>query len=605
MTDTALGTVETRIPARMDRLPWSRWHWMVVIGLGAVWILDGLEVTIVGALAARLTEKGSGISITESQVVLAGAVYVAGACLGALFFGQLTDRFGRKRLFLITLALYLVATVATAFSTTAAFFFVARFFTGAGIGGEYAAINSAIDELIPARARGRVDLIINGSFWLGAAAGGLLSVVLLNDAIFAVDVGWRVAFGLGAILGLAILIVRRNVPESPRWLFIHGRAEEAERLVDDIERQVTEDTGEELREPRGSITVRQRKTIPLTEIARTTFKEYPRRTVLGLALFIGQAFIYNSVVFTLGLTLTTFYDVKDMNVGYFFAAFAAGNFLGPLLLGRLFDTVGRKPMISGCYLISAVLLAVTALLMDGLSAWSFNGLLMLTFFFASAGASAAYLTVSEIFPMETRALSIAFFYAVGTAIGGITGPVVFAKLAESEDIKKVMIGYFVGAVVMAVGGIVELFLGVRAEGRQLEDIATPLTAQDAEGAAEGQDGGPDRDREERLRRRAERERTGSRRFRPGPGRGGYSPAPTWTTFGEDEDLDDEVAAIERALTERGAMDRQDLAQAVGARRWGPGRFQAALREAVADGRARRTGRSAYSPVEESPEATRR
>jgi MFS family permease len=604
MTDTALGTVETRIPARMDRLPWSRWHWMVVIGLGAVWILDGLEVTIVGALAARLTEKGSGISITESQVVLAGAVYVAGACLGALFFGQLTDRFGRKRLFLVTLALYLVATVATAFSTTAMFFFVARFFTGAGIGGEYAAINSAIDELIPARARGRVDLIINGSFWLGAAAGGLLSVVLLNDAVFPVDVGWRVAFGLGAILGLAILLVRRNVPESPRWLFIHGRAEEAERLVDSIERDVTEDTGEELREPRGSITVRQRKTIPLTEIARTTFKEYPRRTVLGLALFIGQAFIYNSVVFTLGLTLTTFYDVKDMNVGYFFAAFAVGNFLGPLLLGRLFDTVGRKPMISGCYLLSAAFLAVTAVLMDGLTAWSFTGLLMLTFFFASAGASAAYLTVSEIFPMETRALSIAFFYAVGTAIGGVTGPVVFAKLAESEDIDKVMIGYLAGAAVMAVGGIVELFLGVRAEGRQLEDIATPLTAQDAEASTNG-DRDDARDRAERLRRRAERERTGSRRFRPGPGRGGYSPTPTWTTFGDDDDLDDEVEAIERALAEHGPMDRQDLAQAVGARRWGPGRFQGALREAVADGRARRVGRSAYSPVESEAGAARR
>ena len=594
-------TIETQVPARMDRLPWSRFHWMVVVGLGAVWILDGLEVTIVGALAARLTEKGSGLELTASQAIVAGSIYVAGACVGALFFGQLTDRFGRKKLFLITLVVYLVATVATAFSTSAAFFFAARFFTGAGIGGEYAAINSAIDELIPARARGRVDLIINGSFWLGAALGGLLSVVLLNESLFAIDVGWRIAFGMGAVLGLGILLVRRNVPESPRWLFIHGRDEEAERLVDEIERDVREETGEELREPRGSITIRQRKTVPLTEIARTTFKEYPKRTVLGLSLFVGQAFIYNSVVFTLGLTLTTFYDVEDMSVGYFFAAFAIGNFLGPLLLGRLFDTVGRKPMISGCYLASAALLVVTALIMDGLSAWAFTFLLIATFFFASAGASAAYLTVSEIFPMETRALSIAFFYAIGTAIGGITGPFLFSKLVESEDMEQVMIGYFIGAVVMAIGGIVEIFLGVKAEQKQLEDIAKPISAQEAEGEgeaapeAEAPAAPAHGDRQERLRRRQERER--SRRFRPGPGRGGYSPQPLWITSGDDEDLDDEVDAIAGALEEHGTLERAALAQHVGARRWGPGRFSAALREAVADDRARRIDRNRFAPAQ--------
>jgi MFS family permease len=601
MSDTTLGTVETKIPARMDRLPWSRFHWMVVIGLGTVWILDGLEVTIVGTLAARLTEKGSGLELSEGEAVLAGLFYVAGACIGALFFGQLTDRFGRKKLFLITLGVYLVATVATAFSMSATFFFAARFFTGAGIGGEYAAINSAIDELIPARARGRVDLIINGSFWLGAALGGLASLILLNESLFAIDVGWRVAFGLGGVLGIAILIVRRHVPESPRWLFIHGREEEAEQLVDGIERRVREETGEELKEPRGSITVRQRKAIPLTVIARTMFVEYPKRMVLGLALFIGQAFIYNSVVFTFGLTLTAHYDVEDMNVGIFFAAFALGNFLGPLLLGRLFDTVGRKPMIAGCYLASAAMLVLTATVMDGMSAWAFTGMLIATFFFASAGASAAYLTVSEIFPMETRALSIALFYAIGTAIGGITGTYVFSKLAESEDIGKIALGYYVGAAVMAVGGIVELFLGVKAEGRQLEDIAKPLTAQEGEGApaAAGDDDPQPRERAERARRRLERERAGRRRYRPGPGRTGSSPQPTWTTLADDEDLDDEVDAIVRALQERGATERTQLAQLVGARRWGPGRFQAALREAVADGRVRRAGRSTYAPLEEA------
>jgi MFS family permease len=295
-----MATIETRIPARLDRLPWSRFHWMVVIGLGTVWILDGLEVTIVGSIAARLTEEDSGLALTPSQVLTAGSIYVAGACLGALFFGQLTDRFGRKKLFLLTLALYLVATVATTFAGSALYFYIARFFTGAGIGGEYAAINSAIDELIPARVRGRVDLIINGSYWLGAAGGALGSLILLDTSIFAPDIGWRLAFLIGAVLGVGILVVRRHVPESPRWLFIHGRDEEAERIVGDIEAEVRSETGEELEEAADAITVRQRKTISFREIASTAFKDYPRRTTLGLALFVGQAFIYNAVTFGLG-----------------------------------------------------------------------------------------------------------------------------------------------------------------------------------------------------------------------------------------------------------------------------------------------------------------
>ena len=293
-----LRTVETNIPARMDGLPWARWHWLIVIGLGAVWILDGLEVTIVGTIASRLTEEGSGIQLTESQIGAAAAIYVAGACLGALFFGHLTDRFGRKKLFITTLLVYLAATVATAFSGSFLFFAVCRFFTGAGIGGEYAAINSAIDELIPARVRGTVDLIINGSFWLGTAAGALLLIVLLDTSIFAADVGWRVAFGLGAILGIAILLVRRYVPESPRWLFIHGRDEEAEELVGQIERQVAEQTDQPIQEPRRTIKIRQRRAIGFGVVTKTVFKLYPKRTALGLSLFIGQAFLYNSVFFT-------------------------------------------------------------------------------------------------------------------------------------------------------------------------------------------------------------------------------------------------------------------------------------------------------------------
>ena len=348
-------TIETSIPARLDRLPWSRFHWRVVFGLGIVWILDGLEVTIIGFLAPTLTAAGSGIDISEGQIALAQSVYVAGACLGALFFGQLTDRFGRKKLFLITLSLYLMATVSTAFAP-ALRFLIARFFTGAGIGGEYSAINSAIDEMIPARARGRVDLIINGSFWLGAVAGGLISLILLKESLFALDLGWRLSFALGAMLGLGILFLRRNLPESPRWLFIHGREEEAERLVDEIEAEVSEETGQELEEPGDSIKVRQRRSIPFREIARTAFKVYPKRAVLGFSLFIGQAFLYNAVTVTLGLTLTTYLGVGANKVGLFYAVFAAGNFLGPLLLGRLFDTVGRRPMIAGTYLVSAAML---------------------------------------------------------------------------------------------------------------------------------------------------------------------------------------------------------------------------------------------------------
>jgi MFS family permease len=477
-----LGTVETRVPARLDRLPWSRFHWLVVIGLGTVWILDGLEVTIVGSIAPRLTEAASGLGLTDGQVITAGSFYVAGACLGALFFGQLTDRFGRKRLFLITLALYLVATVATAFAGSAAYFFIARFFTGAGIGGEYAAINSAIDELIPARLRGRVDLVINGSYWLGATGGAAGALILLDDSIFATDLGWRLAFAIGAVLGLGILLVRRNVPESPRWLFIHGRHEEAEKIVGDIEDDVRESTGQELEEPDESITVRQRRTISFRTIAATAFKVYPRRTILGFALFVGQAFIYNSVTFGLGVFLTNFYDVGDATVPAYIALFAFSNFLGPVLLGRLFDTVGRKPMIAGTYLGSAAVLAVATVLFvnDVLGLWGFMAFLLATFFLASAGASSAYLTVSEVFPMETRALAIAFFYAIGTAAGGITGPYVFAKMIEKGDPSQAAIAFFIGAAVMALGGIAELFLGVKAERQELEKIAKPLTAEEAE-----------------------------------------------------------------------------------------------------------------------------
>jgi MFS family permease len=346
-----------------------------------------------------------------------------------------------------------------------------------GIGGEYAAINSAIDELIPAKHRGRVDLAINGSYWIGAAAGAGLAIVLLNESIFATDFGWRLSFALGAVLGLGILVVRRHVPESPRWLFIHGRQEEAERIVDGIEAEVEEETSEPLEVPGEEIRIRPRGVIPFREIASVAFRKYPKRAWLGLALFVGQAFIYNAITFDLGLILTTYFDVSSGDVPLFFVIFAIGNFLGPLLLGGLFDTVGRKPMIAGTYLASAVGGLVLAALVSGetLSEWSFIAILGVTFFFASAGASAAYLTVSEIFPMETRALAISFFYAIGTALGGITGPLVFKKLMESGDPSELAIAFVIGSVVMAIGGIAEIFLGVKAERASLESIARPIT----------------------------------------------------------------------------------------------------------------------------------
>jgi MFS family permease len=551
---------------------------MVVLGLGTVWILDGLEVTIVGSIAQRLTEKGSGITLDASQIGTAAAFYVGGACLGALFFGQLTDRFGRKKLFLLTLGVYIAATIATAFSFSPLYFFIARFFTGAGIGGEYAAINSAIDELIPARVRGRVDLMINGSYWLGAAGGALASIALLDTALFAADVGWRLAFAIGAALGFGILLVRRNVPESPRWLFIHGREEESEKIVGEIERAVEEETGERLPEVDESLKVKQRKRIPLSEIAHTAFSKYPRRTALGLALFVGQAFMYNAVTFDLGTLLGEFFDVASGTIPIYIALFAFSNFLGPLTLGRLFDTVGRKPMVTFTYLSSAALTAVLAILLLGnsLTTWSFMAFVLAIFFLASAGASSAYLTVSEIFPMETRALSIAFFYAVGTAAGGIVGPLLFGHLIASGSQDQVATGFFIGAVVMAIGGIAELFFGVRAEQKQLEDIAEPLTAEGEED-------------ETAKPERAEPER--------GIATAGSRGMPLWAPLPAAADREREIEIIARALAEHGSANRRELDRRVGGRYWGPGRFRGALHEAVLDGRVKRLKRDQYAPTD--------
>ena len=482
----ATNTVQTRVPARIDRLPWSRWH-TLVIALGITWILDGLEITVQGNIADVLTDPASGLGLSAFQVGIAAGIYIAGACTGALFFSYLTDRYGRRRLFLITLAIYLIFTVLTAFSWN--FFSLAlfRFLTGTGIGGEYAAIYSAIDELIPARLRGQLALFVSGTYWAGAIAASLPTMVLLNPDLIDQFYGWRFAFALGALSSLGILLIRRYVPESPRWLMTHGRTEEAERVVEDIKNDVRRYTGrEELPPPEeGTITIEQRESIGFGLIARAMFKMYPVRTVLGLVLMASQAFLYNAIFFTAGLVLGSFFGVPSGSVPYYLVFFALGNLLGPILLGRLFDRVGRRPMISGCYATAGVLMALSGYLFveDLISPATQTALWAIMFFFASAAASAAYLTVSEVFPMEIRAMAIALFYAIGTALGGITGPIIFGQLIGTRERGSLFGGYLVAAGLMVVAALVELIIGVRAERRSLESIAAPLTAIQEEAGA--------------------------------------------------------------------------------------------------------------------------
>jgi MFS family permease len=471
----AAAIVETDIPARLDRLPWGRFHTLVVAALGVTWILDGLEVTLAGALAGALKQSPV-LQFTNTEVGLASSAYLAGAVVGALFFGWLTDRLGRKKLFFITLAVYLLATAATACSWDLWSFMLFRFLTGAGIGGEYAAINSTIQELIPARVRGWTDLVINGSFWIGAAAGAAASIVLLDPAVINPEFGWRLAFLLGAVLGLVIFFMRMWLPESPRWLMTHGRADEAERIVKDIESDFIRrgDAADYGRLPR--VRLRSRAYTPLPEVTRTLFVLHRRRALVGLSLMAAQAFFYNAIFFTYALILTDFYGIRADRVGWYLLPFAIGNFFGPLLLGRLFDTVGRKPMIASTYAISGILLAATGyLFMRGwVSAETQTICWMVIFFFASAAASSAYLTVSETFPLEIRALAIAIFYAVGTGIGGVVGPLLFGALIDTGSRVSVFYGYAFAAILMIAAALIQLRWGVAAERKPLEAVARPL-----------------------------------------------------------------------------------------------------------------------------------
>jgi MFS family permease len=470
-------TVESYVPARLDRMPWSRWHWLIVISLGATWILDGLEVTLAGSLGGILTRRET-LGLTDTEVGATATCYLAGAVIGALLFGYGTDRFGRKKLFFITVAVYLIGTALSAFSWNFASYAFFRALTGAGIGGEYAAINSAIDELIPARVRGRVDLMINGSYWVGAALGSGATVILLDPNRFPISLGWRFAFGIGATLGLIVIFFRRWIPESPRWLMIHGRNAEAEAIVDEVERRFVSDPEKLPAHDSPPTRIQTRTHTPWREIWNAVAHQHRHRSFLGFVLMLTQAFFYNAIFFTYALVLMRFYGVPEQSVGGYLLPFALGNVLGPIVLGHLFDTIGRKQMIAATYGVSGILLALAGWLFHAglLTAQTQTLAWMIIFFVASAAASSAYLTVSEIFPLEIRAFAIAIFYAIGTLAGGVGAPILFGWIIGTGSRDALFIGYLIAAVLMIFGAIVELWLGVAAERRSLEDVAAPLSS---------------------------------------------------------------------------------------------------------------------------------
>ncbi len=462
----------------MDRLPWSRFHWLVVVALGIIWILDGLEVTIVGSLSGILQQART-LGFSSADIGFTATSYLTGAVLGSLFFGYLTDRLGRKRLFNITLVFYLSSTALTAFSWDLWSFAAFRFLTGAGIGGEYSAINSAIDELIPARVRGTADLIINGSFWVRAALGSGGSLIFLNENIFPANIGWRLAFALGAFLGLIVLVLRQFLPESPRWLMTHGRITDADSIVREIEENIKHRMHiDQLPEPAGTIEIDPGARVGIRQMAKAILRSYARRTVLGVCLMASQAFFYNGIFFTYPLVLTSFYSVAPDRLGLYLLPFALGNFMGPLLIGRLFDSVGRRPMIAITYSLSGLLLIISGnlfvhnILTSVTQTIAWVGI----FFIASSAASSSYLTVSEIFPVETRAVAISLFYSVGTGVGGVAAPYIFSVLVQSGSRLSIFYGYLICGVLMIGAAIVELAIGVDAERKSLEDIASPLSS---------------------------------------------------------------------------------------------------------------------------------
>lgn len=468
--DTEPGTwIETDIPPRLDALGWSRWHRRVIVALGITWILDGLEASLIANLGATLQDPDT-LGISATQVGLANTGYLIGQVAGALLFGYLTDLLGRKRLFLITLALYLSATALSGLAPNFEVFLIFRFLAGAGIGGEYAAINSAIDELVPARIRGQTSLAINGSYWVGVGLGAGFTLLLLDPRVLPVELGWRLVFALGSMLGIAILLIRRDVPESPRWLLMHGHLEAANVTLEKIEAEIrTPDAA--LRLEVSTIRIRVTGRVGLLYTVRTLFSRYPRRTLLGVALMISQAFLYNSIFFSYGLILEKFHGVAADDIGLYIVPFAIGNFLGPVLLGRAFDQRGRRLMIPLTYAASGLLLLATgglflAGVLDAVTqtiAWS------LVFFVASAAASSAYLTVSELFPVEIRGTAIAAFYAFATLCGA-GAPVLFGAMVDTGEPLQLFAGYALASGLMLVAAVIARVFGVDAERRSLESI---------------------------------------------------------------------------------------------------------------------------------------
>ena len=475
----ASGPVRSLVPRRMDRLPWTRFHWQVIIGLGVSWILDGLEIQIASTVGTVLTDRQT-LHLTTGDVGTLGSVYLFGEVVGALLFGRITDMIGRKKMFMVCLGLYLVASGLGGFSFNLYSLLVCRFLAGMGIGGEYTAINSAIDELIPSRYRGRVDIAVNGTYWAGAMIGALSSIFLLNPHLLPVNIGWRIGFFIGPVLGLVIIFVRRSIPESPRWLMTHGREEEAEKIVDEIEERVRRE-GVQLDPVSESkaLEIHPTDSVSYVQIAKTMLRQYPSRSFLGFSMMVTQAFLYNAIFFTYALVLQHFYHIPSDRIGVYFFPFAAGNLAGPLLLGHLFDTIGRRKMILLTYGGSGILLAISAVLFSAgaLNAVTQTAFWCVIFFFASAGASSAYLTVSEIFPLELRAQAISFFFAISQLAGGVAAPRLFASLIGNGTSRgPLTIGYLIGAGIMMLGGLIAWFFGVDAEGKPLEDIATPLSA---------------------------------------------------------------------------------------------------------------------------------
>jgi MFS family permease len=476
--ESSPGTIRSLIPARLDRLPWSRFHTRLVIALGVAWVLDGLEITIASNVGPDLTQKAA-LGLSASSVADIATWYLIGEVIGALFFGRLSDKLGRRNLFMVTLGVYLIGSGLTALTPSGAkwflFLYATRVIAGMGIGGEYAAINSAIDEMIPAKYRGHVDLSVNGTYWAGAIIGTVVTLLLLNN--LAVDTSWRLAYAVGPALALIIIFVRRHLPESPRWQIMHGHEQEAEASIAEIEADVAATMGELPPVPDDqAIEITPATKIGYLALLRVLFSQYPSRSVLGASLMITQSFLYNAIFFTYGLVLEFFFNVKSTDTGYYFLAFAVGNLAGPLLLGRLFDTIGRRKMISGTYLIAGILLVIGAQLFKAgaLNATTQTLCWVVIFFFASAGASAGYLTVSEIFPLEVRAKAIAVFFAIAQCFGFIGTHLYGHLIGTGKDPNALYWGYMIGAGAMILGGLVAAFLGVAAEGKSLEDVARPL-----------------------------------------------------------------------------------------------------------------------------------